>query len=51
MQARRSLTFLAAVLITLGQALIFAVDTSASTPAADASVATVLQLSATSADV
>lgn len=39
MNARRFLTFLAASLITAGQALIFAADTSASTPNASPSAA------------
>jgi hypothetical protein len=43
MQARRSLTFLAAILITLAQALILAVDTSASAQAAATSSATAVQ--------
>jgi hypothetical protein len=34
MQARRFLTFLAALLVTSGQALIFAADTKASAPSA-----------------
>ena len=51
MQARRSLTFLAAVLITVGQALIFAVDTSARAQTADAPAASVVQSSAVTADV
>ena len=39
MQARRSLSFLAAVLITLGQALIFAADTAASARGAEPAIA------------
>ena len=39
MNARRLLTFLAAALITAGQALIFAVDTSASAPSTSPTVA------------
>jgi len=42
MQARRSLAFLAALLITLGQALIFAVDTGASAQVAEPSTAALL---------
>lgn len=39
MQAHRTLAFLAALLITLGQALIFAVDTRASAQVAEPSTA------------
>jgi len=46
MTARRTVTFLAAILITLGQTLIFAADTAASAEAMLASVANPAQSSA-----
>jgi hypothetical protein len=48
MQARRYLAFLAAILITVGQAVIFAADTAASAQSADASIAAWLQSSLSS---
>ena len=45
MTARRSLTFLAAILITLGQTLIFAADTAVSAEAMVASAANLAQSS------
>lgn len=51
MQTRRFLTFLAAVLITLGQALIFAADTAASAQGAVPAIAGVVQAHASSSEV
>ena len=51
MNARRFLTLAAAILITAGQALIFAADTAASAPGAEPTLATLVHSSVESSMV